>query len=222
MMPRFLCLLPTAAIVLLAAGCGQEEALRPAQSVYYTDPADYWGVYKGTLINREDAAIAESTDELIGSSYLTLDTEDGTFTMTHEGIDFGGTTMYRTMPGEGEERMRIIELKVSQVGTVSRVQIGRIDLERNKAAGRRPSTPEELETYMQIFDGIKWYFELLPDGFRHLDLDGVPGIYEFRRDSSESAAAIAASNSIGQTGTDGADGSGDDPLRSGIENVGGG
>ena len=221
MMPRFLCLLPTAAFVLLAAGCGQEEALRPAQSVYYTDPADYWGVYKGTLINREDAAIAESTDELIGSSYLTLDTEDVTFTMTHEGIDFGGTSIYRTFPVDDEERIRVIELKVYKVGTVSRAQLGRIDLERNKAAGREPSTPEELEKYMQIFDGIKWFFEVLPDGFRQVDMQGSPGLYEFRRDRSESAAAIAASNSIGQTGTDGADGSGDDPPRRGIANVGG-
>ena len=218
---RFILFVPVVAVALVAAGCGDDEAVRPAQNALYTDPADYWGVYKGTRIDLEDPAMAPSTAQLIGESYLTLDTEDVTFTMTHERIDFGGTSQFRVFMNDEGEKYRAMELIVYRVGNVSRTQIGRIDIARNKAAGREPSTPEQLDKYIQIFDGIKWYFEVLPDGFRQLDMDGSPGLYEFKRDRSESAAAAAASNSIDQTGTDGADGSGDDPPGQGIANVGG-
>ena len=190
MKPRFACFVPIAALALLAAGCGDGGAVTPKRSAYYTDPNEYFGTYIGKRIDIEDSAMPDSTAELIGESTLTLDNEDVTYSMTHEGIEFSGTYQYRvdTRVGKNDkkEKFRVMELYVYQIkGFQGRsLEPGSIDFEANKAAGREPSTPEMLKLYKDILRGIDWRFEILEDGFRHLDSDAGPGMYEFHRDGS--------------------------------------
>ena len=164
--------------------------MTPKRSPYYTDPKEYFGTYVGRRIDGQGSGLADSTEELIGSSRLTIDDGDVTYSMTHERIEFSGTYQYRVdsrVGKDGEkERFRVMELYVYDVVGFRGADLagGDIDFAANKAAGREPSSPERLKLYEDILHGISWRFELLDDGYRQLDSDFGPGIYEFHRQRS--------------------------------------
>ena len=223
-MSRFAWFVPAVGLAILATGCGDKGAVAPDLKYLYTKPADYWGTYLGTRMDLEDSAMAESTEELIGSSTLTLDAEDVTFPMDHEGIKFGGTCQYRAYTNADGKKFRAMELIVYEVEGVMKTQIDRVDVAANKAAGRKPSTPEMLQRYRDIMLNMNWRFELLPDGFRQLDSDSGPGMYEFHREASGGRGGPAPFDlgiDVAEESDDADSGRNDRSGARGIANVGG-
>ncbi|MCH8980218.1 MAG: hypothetical protein IH945_13405 [Armatimonadetes bacterium] len=186
MNPRFACFAPTVALALLAAGCGDGGAVTTKRSPYYTDPNDYFGTYIGQRIDIKDSAMADSTEELIGSSTLIIDNGDVTYSLTHERIKFSGTYQYRVdtrLDKDGKkEKFRIMELYVYDVEEFQ--SAGSEGGDGDVAAGWERSAEELEELYEDIRHRIHWRFEILEDGFRQLDSDAGPGMYEFHREPS--------------------------------------
>ena len=177
-----------AAVTVTVFGCTKPEEAPPTsssgkKSADYTDPEKYYGTYVGRRVDLEDPAMAPSTEELIGSSILTLHDGNSTYTMTHEGLTFGGNYVYIVGKNEQGARIKVMELYIYQVEGFSKSALigGKYELGK----GGAPATEELLKRYEDIMLNISWRFEILEDGFRQIDSDKGPGMYVFKRDDSK-------------------------------------
>lgn len=178
---------------LLLVGCGDNGAPTvPKRSSLYVEQGDYYGTYAGRRIDQEETATPDSVEDLIGSSTLTLHDGNSTYHMIHDGLLFGGNYVYIIGRNAAGDKINVLELYVYQVEGFSKAVLegGNVDLAANKARGREPSTPEMLKRYEDIMVNISWRFALVDGGFRQIDSDKGPGMYEFTRDDDREPLGV--------------------------------